>query len=242
MIANVGGKGRAYLLMEWPRGPGYSWDTGIRHLTEREQTRMEPMGESTPVGRHVYGHLLAAASLLLAACGGSTALIRDCCYQGDAVLIHLDRVQFVSPDGTTSTFDDIYPGYTPQDSFATKSFPFRKVRYALITYDALAVILPLYDANKNGLMEEPEIAVLYLREGALGMGHKVVDHLAVDGKRVDAIMTSRSDVGGLMRYLDARMDSLTPEVQAEFRDMERVGLDIIQRGSEGPDRQKTFTP
>ena len=199
------------------------------------------MGESTPVGRHVYGHLLAAASLLLAACGGSTALIRDCCYQGDAVLIHLDSVQFVAPDGTTSTFDDIYPGYTPQDSFATKSFPFRKVRYALITYDALAVILPLYDANKNGLMEEPEIAVLYLREGALGMGHKV-GHLAVDGKRVDAIMTSRSDVGGLMRYLDARMDSLTPEVQAEFRDMERVGLDIIQRGSEGPDRQKTFTP
>jgi len=49
-------------------------------------------------------------------------------------------------------------------------------------------------------------------------------------------------VGGLMRYLDARMDSLTPEVQAEFRDMERVGLDIIQRGSEGADRQKKFTP
>jgi len=199
------------------------------------------MKESTPVGRHVYGHLLAAASLLLAACGGSTALIRDCCYQGDAVLIHLDGVQFVAPDGTTSTFDDIYPGYAPQDSFATKSFPFRKVRYSLITYDALAVILPLYDANENGLMEEPEIAVLYLREGALGMGHKV-DHLAVDGKRVDAIMTSRSDVGGLMRYLDARMDSLTPEVQAQFRDMERVGLDIIQRGSEGADRQKKLTP
>jgi len=119
---------------------------------------------------------------------------------------------------------------------------FRKTDYALVTYDALAVILPLYDANKNKVIEEPEIAVLYLREGALGMGHDV-DHLAVDGKRVDAIMTSRSDVGGLMLYLDARMDSLTPEVQAEFRDMERVGLDIIQRGSEGGDRQnKQITP
>ena len=94
----------------------------------------------------------------------------------------------------------------------------------------------MYDANKNKLIEEPEVAVLYLREGALGMGHDV-DHLAVDGKRVDAIMTSRSDVGGLMRYLDARMDTLTPEAQAVFRDMERVGLDIIQRGSEGPDSQ-----
>ncbi len=227
--------------MERTRGPGYSWDTGIRLVTEGEQVRIDDMKESAPVGRRVYGYLLAAALLLLVACVGSTSLIRDCCYEGDAALVHLDSVQFVAPDGTTSTFDEIYPGFTPQDSFATKSFPFRKVDYALITYDALAVILPLYDANKNKLLEEPEIAALYLREGALGMGHKV-DHLAVDGKRVDAIMTSRSDVGGLMRYLDARMDSLTPEVQAEFRDMERVGLDIIQRGSEGADRQKRVKP
>ena len=227
--------------MERTRGPGYSWDTGNRLVAEGEQVRIDDMKESAPVGRRVYGYLLAAALLLLIACVGSTSLIRDCCYEGDAALVHLDSVQFVAPDGTTSTFDEIYPGFTPQDSFATKSFPFRKVDYALITYDALAVILPLYDANKNKLLEEPEIAVLYLREGALGMGHKV-DHLAVDGKRVDAIMTSRSDVGGLMRYLDARMDSLTPEVQAEFRDMERVGLDIIQRGSEGADRQKRVKP
>jgi hypothetical protein len=184
-----------------------------------------------------YGWLLAAAAIFLGACVGSTSLIEDCCYEGDAVLVHLDEVQFVAPNGTVSSFENIYPAFTRQDSFATTSFPFRKARYSLITYDSLAVILPLYDANKNGLIEEPEIVVLYLREGALGMGHQV-DHLAVDGKRVDAIMTSRSDVGGLMNYLDRRKDDLSPEVQAEFRDMERVGLDFIQRGSEGADRQK----
>ncbi len=227
--------------MERARGPGYSWDTGNLIMDEGEQMKIENMKGSAPVGTRVHGRLLVAASLFLGACVGSTSLIKSCCYEGDAALVHLDRVQFVAPDGTTSTFDDIYPGFMPQDSFATKSFPFRKVNNALITYDSLTVILYLYDANKNGFLEEPEITVLYLREGALGMGHKV-DHLTVDGKRVDAIMTSRSDVGGLMRYLDARMDSLTPEVQAEFRDMERVGLDIIQRGSEGPDRQKKITP
>lgn len=184
-----------------------------------------------------YGWLLIPAAIFLGACVGSTSLIKDCCYEGDAVLVHLDKVQFVAPDGTVSSFDKIYPGFTRQESFATTSFPFRKARYSLITYDSLAVILPLYDANKNGLIEEPEIVVLYLREGALGMGHQV-DHLAVDGKRVDAIMTSRSDVGGLMNYLDGRMDDLSAEAQAEFRDMERVGLDFIQRGSEGADRQK----
>lgn len=178
--------------------------------------------------------LLIAIALFLGGCGGSTALIKNCCYEGEAALVHLENVQFVAPDGSISPLEDNYPGFKLQDSFLTKSFPFQKVQYALITYDSLAVLMPLYDANKNGYLEEPEITVLYLREGALGMGRKV-DHLAVEGKRVNAITTSRADVGGLMLYLDARMDSLTPEVQAEFRDLELVGLDIIRRGSEGPD-------
>ena len=114
--------------------------------------------------RRGLGLLLVLASLLLGGCGASTALIKDCCYIGDAALVHLDSVEFVAADGSTSTFAEIYPGYTPQDSFATKSFPFRKVDYGLITYDALAVILPLCDANKNRVIEEPEVAVLYLRE------------------------------------------------------------------------------
>ena len=186
--------------------------------------------------------LLVAASLLLGGCVGSSSLIKDCCYEGDAALVYLDEVQFVAPDGKVSKFSDIYPGYAPQDRILTKSFPFRKVQISQVTYDALAVILPLYDANKNGFLEEPEVTVLYLREAALGMDHKV-DHLAVGGKRYDAITTSRSNVGGLMNYIDARKDSLSEEVQAEFRDMERVGLDIIQRGSEGRDRQtRPFSP
>ena len=194
----------------------------------------EPGNNSTPARRYAVATVLIIASLSLGACVGSTSLIKNCCYQGDVALVHLESVQFVAPDGGISTMDNNYPGFKLQDSFLTKSFPFQKVQYALVTYDSLAVLMPLYDANKNGYLEEPEITVLYLREGALGMGRKV-DHLAVNGKRVNAITTSRADVGGLMLYLDARMKSLTPEVQTEFRDLERVGLDIIQRGSEGPD-------
>lgn len=180
------------------------------------------------------GLLLAAAALLLGGCVGSSSLIKNCCYEGDAVLTYLDKVEFVAPDGSVTPFADIYSGYQPQDSVLTKSFPFRHEQISRVVYDSLAVVLPLYDANKNGVIEEPEITVLYLREGALGMGHKV-DHLAVGGKRADAITTSRSDVGGLMTYLEARKQSLSKEVQVEFNDMERVGLDIIQEHSQGPD-------
>lgn len=186
--------------------------------------------------------MLAVMTLSLAACGGSTALNKHCCYIGDAALAHVDRVEFVAPDGSVSKFADIYPGFESQDSFVTTPFPFRKADNGQIVYDSLVWIANLYDANKNGFLEEPEITVLYLREGAIGMGHKV-DHLAIDGKRVDALTTSASDVGGLMRYLKARQDTLTPEVQAEFRDMERLGQDIKLRGSEGPDNQdKKWTP
>ena len=101
------------------------------------------MKDSACVGRYGLAPILISAALILSACGASTALIKDCCYIGDAALVHLDRVQFVAADGTVSPFDDIYPGYTPQDSFATKSFPFRRVAYSLITNEALAGILPL---------------------------------------------------------------------------------------------------
>jgi hypothetical protein len=193
------------------------------------------------IGWRTGGCLLASAMLLLGGCS-SNALVKSCCYIGDEAVAYLENVEFVAADGSTSKFADMYPGYAPQDKFATTSFPFRKADIGQVVYDALVVPFSLYDANKNGYMEEPEVTVLYLREGALGMGHKV-DHLAVDGKRANAITTSRSNVGGLMRYLDARKDSLTPEAQAIFRDMERLGQDILLRGSEGPDNQdKKYAP
>lgn len=193
------------------------------------------------IGLRTAGGLLAAAMLLLGGCS-STALIKNCCYDGDEAVVYLDQVEFVAADGSVSKFADVYPGFAPQERFATTSFPFRKVDNAQVTYDALVLPLNLYDANKNGFLEEPETTVLYLREGALGMGNSV-DHLTVDGKRVDAITTSRSNVGGLMQYLDARKDSLKPETQEILRDMVQVGQDIKLRGSEGPDRQdKKITP
>lgn len=199
------------------------------------------MTEFGTIGLRAAAGLLAVATCVLGACS-STALVKNCCYDGEEAVVYLDQVEFVAPGGATSKFSDIYPGYTAEERFVTTLFPFRKVNIAQVTYDSLVLPLNLYDANKNGFLEEPEVSVLYLREGAIGMGHDV-DHLAVSGKRVDAITTSRSNVGGLMRYLNARKDSLKPETQAIFRDMVLVGQDIKLRGSEGPDRQdKKMTP
>ncbi|NIM28743.1 MAG: hypothetical protein GTO67_09500 [Gammaproteobacteria bacterium] len=195
---------------------------------------------SSPFALRAAGGLLVAATFLLGGCSG-TALVKNCCYDGEEAVVYLDEVEFVAADGSVSKFADVYPGFAPQESFFTTLLPFRKVNNALVVYDSLVLPLSLYDANKNGFTEEPELTVLYLREGALGMGHQV-DHLAVGGKRYGAITTSPSYVGGLMQYLNARKDSLPPETQAIFRDLVQVGQDIKLRGSEGPDRQKKYKP
>ena len=187
------------------------------------------------------GGLLALAGLLLGGCS-SSALVKHCCYDGEEFVVRLNEVEFVATDGSVATFDDVYTDFEPEDRFVTTLFPFRKANIAEVTYDSLVLPLQLYDANKNGFLEEPEATVLYLREGALGMGH-TVDHVAVGGKRAGAITTSRSDVGGLMRYLDTHKDSLKPETQEIFRDMVQVGQDIKLRGSEGADREpQKITP
>jgi hypothetical protein len=179
---------------------------------------------------------IASILSLLSACS-TTSLVADCCYDGEAALTRIEGVDLVMADGTSRPFTDVYAGFEPQSGTFTKPFDFRKVRFSLITYDALAVVLPLYDANDDGVLLEPEITVMYIREGAIGMGHSV-DHLAVNGKRASAITVARADVGGLMSYIHAHRDQMTPESQAIFRDLERVGLDIRQEGSEGPDRQR----
>lgn len=178
--------------------------------------------------------VLAGATLLLAACASTTDLVADCCYDGEAALTRIEDVRLVMTDGRKAAFGEIYAGFSPQSGLFTKPFPFREVDISQVTYQALVPVLPLYDANGDDRLQEPELTVLYVREGAIGMGHDV-DHLEVAGERADAITVARADVGGLMTFLSRRLDSLDEESQRIFRDLDRVGLDIRQRGSEGPD-------
>jgi len=185
--------------------------------------------------RSVRARPLTAAFLLLGACATTTDLVPHCCYTGEAALARIEDVKLVTADGRKMAFDEVYSGFAPQSGVFTKPFPFREVDIAQVTYQALVPVLPLYDANGDDRIQEPELTALFIREGALGLGHDV-DHLEVDGERADAITVARADVGGLVSYLSDRLDSLSEESQQVFRDLDRVGLDIRQRGSEGADR------
>jgi hypothetical protein len=84
-------------------------------------------------------------------------------------------------------------------------------------------------------MEEPELTVLYLREGALGMGFKV-SHLVVEEQRVIALQTSQADEGGLVSFINVNKAGMSKEARALFGEIDHLTAQIQRRGVEAADQ------
>lgn len=181
-------------------------------------------------------------SLFLSACAATTEPQPPCCYLGDVSLGHVHDLYLGLDDGRRLAFSEAFPGYSARTGFFTTSFPFRRVDIAQITYAALLPVLPQYDANGDGRLEEPELTVLYIREAALGVGHDV-RHVGMND-RVDALVLPAGEVGGLVRYVNTHLDQMTPAAQNIFQKLKLVGRDQRRQGSEndGARDRKLFVP
>jgi hypothetical protein len=153
---------------------------------------------------------------------------RPCCYAGALTLAHLQQLRFVMDDGSEQSFDQVYKGFETHQKGRRPQFPFRKIGISGLVYDVLSVVFPQYDANKDGFIEEPELTVLYLREGARGMGFKV-SHLVVE-ERVDALQTSPADVGGLVSFINAHKAGMSKEARSLFAEIDYLTAQIQRRG------------
>ena len=177
----------------------------------------------------------------LASCASTTQPVQPCCYTGDVALAHVEDVKLTLTDGSRIGFAEAFPGYESQPGPFTTAVPFRKVEIAEVTFGALRPVLPQYDANDNGNLEEPELTVLYIREAALGMGLNV-DYVATDN-RADALVLSAGETGGLVRYVKANMDQMAPPAQDIFKKLELLGIKLRSKGSENDGRtNKIFVP
>lgn len=178
--------------------------------------------------------VLGFLTLVGTGCASYSAILRPCCYEGALTLAPLQQVSFVMDDGSELAFDEVYKGFEPQERKVPTQFPFRRVIISGLVYDVLSVVFPLYDANKNGLIEEPELTVLYLREGALGMGFKV-SHLVVE-ERVIALQTSQADEGGLVSFINVNKAGMSKEARALFGEIDHLTVQIRRRGVEAADQ------
>jgi len=179
-------------------------------------------------------YLLGLFVLAGTGCVSPNEIRRPCCYEGELTLAPLQQIRFVMDDGSKLPFDQVYKGFQPQDRNFPTQFSFRRINISGLVYDVLSVVFPQYDANKNGFIEEPEMTVLYLREGALGMGFKV-SHLIVE-ERVLALQTSSVDVGGLVSYINAHKGGMSKYAQSLFREIDYLSVQIRRRGAEAADQ------
>jgi len=178
---------------------------------------------------------MLAAVALLGGCASSTTPVPDCCYRGAAVTARLGALQVRTTDGRRLGFEDALPGYRPEEGLFITALPFTEARGEDFIYASLEPLLPMYDANGDGRLERPEVIVLIAREAALATGTPVESLLSGD-EAVWAVSAPSADVGGLVTWTRVERGRMTPEGQAIFRDLERMGQDRLLRGSEGPDK------
>jgi hypothetical protein len=177
---------------------------------------------------------VAVAVVISAGCTSPEEIRRPCCYKGVLTLARLQQVSFVMTDNSVQPFDQVFKGFEPQDREFPEQFPFRRIGITGLVYDDLSVVFPEYDANQDGYIEEPELTVLYLREGAIGMGHKV-SHLKLE-EQIVALQTSLADVGGLVSYINENKGGMSKEGQSLFHEIAYLSTQIRQRGAEAADQ------
>ena len=164
-------------------------------------------------------------ALLLVGCGSSTDIIRPSDYVGEITSARLEDLYLVTNDGKRLEFREVFKDVAPQTGFVTTPLPFRKIDIAKIDFDTVVPVMDYYDANANdnGFLEGPELLVLYVREGAIGLGYPV-DYVSADS-RIKALATSTGETGGLVKFVNENRAGMTDRAQQIFREIEQIGLE-----------------
>ena len=76
-----------------------------------------------PLAAITFTALLGA----LAGCATSTTAVKPCCYSGAVSTVRLQSLPVTLEDGRTATFDQAFPGFTPQPGLITRTLPFDEV-------------------------------------------------------------------------------------------------------------------
>ncbi|MCP5153739.1 MAG: hypothetical protein H6983_06215 [Ectothiorhodospiraceae bacterium] len=184
---------------------------------------------------------LAGLGLVLGGCATSTALVPPCCYEGPFAMARLSEVSVVTEDGRRLRAEEALAGLHVGDGVLNRSLPLRKVDIPQVVQQQLQRVFPLYDANANGVLEEPELTALYVVEAARGVG-VAGDRLEVGGKPAPALVLASADIGGLVSWVEARRAQMTPQGRALFEELEMLGRDLRVRGVDNADRERRVFP
>jgi hypothetical protein len=175
--------------------------------------------------------LIVAATL--SGCVSNTTPVTPCCYQGAVTTATFSSLDLRTEDGKRMRLLDALAGFTAEQGLLASTLPFDEVEGQDFTFASLAPLMTIYDANHDGMLERPEIVVLYAREAMLASG-TAVRHLGAETP-IWAISASNADVGGLVNWVRAHRDTMNPNGRVIFRDLQRLGLELRYRPNEDSD-------
>lgn len=182
---------------------------------------------------------LLSFAVLLSACASTTEPVPPCCYAGPYHMGRLASLPVERAGGTRTTFGELFPGFTPAGGFVAPALPFQEVDIAEVTYSYAHDALSRHDVNGDGRIEAPELALLYVQQAARGLGEAA----RVPGNQ--ALVLSTADIGGLMRWTRDNLHRMSPEAQATFAELDRLGIDLRTEseynGDDGGDGGDGFT-
>jgi hypothetical protein len=152
-------------------------------------------------------------------------------YTGPVVEMPLQDTSLSLQGGQELPFGDVFRNYRPATGLFMKRLPFDWLDMRVVHDPGLLTVLPLYDANHNGWIEEPEQTVFYLVEAARGLGFDVTQ--LGGNPPVQAIAVSNREIGGLMNFVDQNRDAFDERTRNYFEEMDRLSAQEATKADGG---------
>jgi len=167
-------------------------------------------------GRHL---VLMLALVAVSACQDTGGQYRSSfyVYEGQSSSARLSDIDIAMEDGRALPLADVLQGYEPFDGFIAPFINMDKIYISDrdIHHPGFIALLTRYDADANGLVEIPELTVLYAVEGARGL-KQPASHLSLEGQHVAALHTTAADLNGLRLFVKQNRPTMTAEAQTYF--------------------------
>jgi len=177
----------------------------------------------------LFGWLMISVTYSLAAATYRSSFY---VYEGEGVSARLEQLSVVTEDGQARPLAEVFDGYTPFSGFFTPFMPMRRI-YIIdrdIHDPGFIDLLTRYDANDNGLVEIPELTVLYIVEGARGLDYPAAALRLQDPVR--AVHTTADDLHGLRLFIKENRGRMAAPIQAHFRRLEDMYLTLFLRNGD----------
>ena len=134
--------------------------------------------------------------------------VAPCCYNGAVSLARFDDLRFIDAAGRSYSASEVLPGSRADASAFGRRLPFDKVDIRTESFGSLQAIFDRYDANRDTILQAPELTLLLMQESARGLGKNIV--AIRTNMPVASLQLSSAELSALVHYTQRMRYSFGP--------------------------------